>query len=365
MSAPGNGHAGPVLEVRQLRKHFSSGSLASVLGRPQRPVRAVDGVSFDVQPGENFGLVGESGSGKTTVAKLVLRLEEPTDGAVLFRGQDVHRLRGRDLRAFRGATHMVFQDPNSSLSPRMRVRDIIAEPLQVQGVRGAALGRRVSEVLELVGLPGRVASRYPHEFSGGQRQRIAIARAVAVNPAFIVLDEPVSALDVSIRSQILNLLRELQEELGLTYLTIAHDLAVVYQACDRTGVMYLGNLVELGASEELFKRPLHPYTQILLSAIPLPDPKLRARQRIPEVGEIPSPSNPPSGCRFHTRCPHAVERCAVDIPEWREVEPGRWVACHLVQPQADGQAVLISTRPHQPEVAGGELPPSPVTSPTP
>ena len=328
-----------ILELDALEKHFRGGSVASVFRRSP-PVRAVDGVSFSVRKGENFGLVGESGSGKTTVAKLVLRLEDPTAGTVRFRGRDVHALRGGDLRDFRGSTHMVFQDPNSSLSPRMRVRDLIGEPLEVQGVRGAGLDRRVAEVLDLVGLSTKIAHRYPHEFSGGQRQRVAIARAIAVEPALIVLDEPVSALDVSIRSQILNLLKELQERLDLTYLTIAHDLAVVYQACDTTGVMYLGSLVELGTSEELFRRPLHPYTRILLSAIPLPDPKLRHTRRLPLVGEIPSPSNPPSGCRFHPRCPYAVERCHVEVPAWREVESGRWVACHLVEQAGDGMATL-------------------------
>ncbi|MDA1003385.1 MAG: ABC transporter ATP-binding protein [Chloroflexi bacterium] len=320
----------PILELVNLKKYFQQEGLASAFLRRKRPpVRAVDGVSFRVTAGQNFGLVGESGSGKTTIGKTILRLEQPTDGSVLFEGADVHRLRGGALKEFRRATHVVFQDPNSSLSPRMRVRDIVGEPLSVQGVRGAALRERVAEVLQLVGLSPDAARRYPHEFSGGQRQRIAVARAVAADPKLIVLDEPVSALDVSIRAQILNLLRDLQDRLNLTYLMIAHDLAVVYQACDTIGVMYLGKLAEQAPSEALYREPLHPYTRILLSAIPRPDPTQR-HERLPLTGEIPSPSAPPPGCRFHPRCPIAVERCAVDEPEWREVEPDHWVACHLV-----------------------------------
>ncbi len=341
-----------VLEVDRLQKHFAAGTVAAIFGRRPPPIRAVDGVSFVVRRGQNFGLVGESGSGKTTVAKTILRLEQPTGGAVRFRGRDVHALRGHELRDFQRATHIVFQDPNSSLSPRMRVRDIVGEPLVVQGVRGRPLRDRVAEVLELVGLNPAVERRFPHEFSGGQRQRVAIARAIVAEPDLIILDEPVSALDVSIRAQILNLLKDLQDRLGLTYLTIAHDLAVVYQACDVTGVMYLGGLVELAPSERLFADPLHPYTRILLSAIPLPDPKLRGRKRLPLVGEIPSPANPPNGCRFHPRCPIAVDRCASEVPAWREVEPGRWVACHLVE-GAD------TARP-----AGGEPAASSASTPT-
>ena len=326
-SAPGGT---PILELVGLRKYFRQEGLASAFLRKRRPpVRAVDGVSFRVFEGQNFGLVGESGSGKTTIGKTILRLERPTAGRVLFEGADVHALRGGALKEFRRATHVVFQDPNSSLSPRMRVRDIVGEPLAVHGMRGTPLRERVSEVLQLVGLSPDAARRYPHEFSGGQRQRIAVARAIAASPRLIVLDEPVSALDVSIRAQILNLLKDLQDRLGLTYLMIAHDLAVVYQACDVTGVMYLGTLVEQAPSEALYKTPLHPYTRILLSAIPMPDPGRRRRERLPLVGEIPSPAAPPPGCRFHPRCPIAVERCAVDEPVWRELEPGHWVACHL------------------------------------
>ncbi len=331
------------LELDGVKKYFRAGSARALFGGSEQRIRAVDDVTFSVRKGENFGLVGESGSGKTTVAKLILRLESPTEGSVRFRGADVHSLRGDELKAFHGATHIVFQDPNSSLSPRLRVRDIVGEPLLVQGVRGAELERRIAEALEMVGLRPDVAHRYPHEFSGGQRQRVAIARAIAPRPALIVLDEPVSALDVSIRAQILNLLKSLQDELDLTYLTIAHDLAVVYQACQRTGVMYVGKLVELATSDQLYKNPLHPYTRVLLSAIPLPDPKLRGRERIPLVGEIPSPSDPPSGCRFHPRCPYAADRCGTEIPEWREVEDGRWVACHYVEIDDSGQAEFVGT----------------------
>ena len=321
----------PILEVQDLRKYFTTGGFASLFGAKRPPVRAVDGISFRIERGQNFGIVGESGSGKTTVARTILRLETPTGGRVLFRNQDVHALRGRALKEFRRATHVVFQDPNSSLSPRMRVRDIIGEPLAIQGTRGSQLSERVEEVLELVGLPAEAAKRYPHEFSGGQRQRIAVARAIASDPELIILDEPVSALDVSIRAQILNLLRELQERLNLTYLTIAHDLAVVYQACDVVAVMYLGKIVESGPTEELYDEPAHPYTQILMSAIPQPDPKLRNVERLPLTGEIPSPANPPSGCRFHPRCPIAKQRCTDEDPEWRELRPGRWVACHFAE----------------------------------
>lgn len=321
----------PILEVEDLRKYFKTGGIGSIFGARRPPVRAVDGISFRLERGQNFGLVGESGSGKTTVARTILRLETPTAGRVLFEKQDVHSLRGNALREFRRATHVVFQDPSSSLSPRMRVRDIIGEPLAIQGTRGHQLRERVEEVLELVGLPAEAAKRYPHEFSGGQRQRIAVARAIASDPKLIILDEPVSALDVSIRAQILNLLRELQERLNLTYMTIAHDLAVVYQACDVVAVMYLGKIVESGPTDELYEEPAHPYTQILMSAIPRPDPKLRHIERLPLTGEIPSPANPPSGCRFHPRCPIAKQRCSSEEPEWRELRPGRWVACHFAE----------------------------------
>ncbi|MDP6580733.1 MAG: ABC transporter ATP-binding protein [Vicinamibacterales bacterium] len=317
-----------ILALEELRVYFQTGGLSAIFGGRPPPIRAVDGVSFEIRRGQNLGLVGESGSGKTTVARTILRLERPTAGRVMFENEDVHAMSGRALNEFRKATHAVFQDPQASLSPRMRVRDVVGEPLAIQGTRGRALRERVDEVLELVGLTTDAARRYPHEFSGGQRQRIAVARAIASGPRLILLDEPVSALDVSIRAQILNLLRELQDRLDLTYLTIAHDLAVVYQACDVVAVMYLGKLVELGNPEDLYNEPAHPYSRILLSSIPQPDPKLRHRERLELTGEIPSPANPPSGCRFHPRCPIAIEKCAQDEPEWREIQPGRWVACH-------------------------------------
>lgn len=318
-----------ILSVKDVHRHFG-GRSRSWFGRSKEaPIKAVDGVTFDVRRGENFGVVGESGSGKTTLARLILQLDDVTDGQILFEGDDVVAMSRQQVRDFRSRTHIVFQDPNGSLSPRMKVREIVAEPISYTSDEREIVAR-VDEVIELVGLPAGAADRFPHEFSGGQRQRIAIARAIANRPQFLVLDEPVSALDVSIRSQVLNLLHDLKRDLGLTYLTIAHDLAVVYQACDRTAVMYLGRLAELGSSEQLFKDPLHPYTKLLIQAIPLPDPTLRPETRPSFEGEIPSPSNPPSGCRFHPRCPIATDRCRTNEPEWREVQPGRWVACHEV-----------------------------------
>jgi oligopeptide transport system ATP-binding protein len=329
-----------ILSIRDVTRHFGGRGPSFLRRRANRgTVKALDGVSFDVLRGENFGLVGESGSGKTTLARLVLQLDTATSGHILFEDKDLVGMSAAEVRGFRSRTHIVFQDPNGSLSPRMRVADIVGEP--ITGAASAAERReRVDEVLALVGLPANAAERYPHEFSGGQRQRIAIARAIANRPELIVLDEPVSALDVSIRSQILNLLRDLKEELGLTYLTIAHDLAVVYQACDRTGVMYLGRLAELGPSEALFKDPLHPYTQLLVAAIPLPDPESRPAVRAQAAGEIPSPSNPPGGCRFHTRCPIATDVCRVEEPEWVEARPGRWVACHAVEQEPEAAATV-------------------------
>lgn len=320
-----------VLELQAVTKYFASGGPLSLFGSNRPPIRAVDGVSFAVRRGRNFGLVGESGSGKTTIGKLVLGLERPTAGRILFEGDDVARLSRSARKAFRQATHVVFQDPNSSLSPRMRIRDIVGEPLIPLGMNRSARSTRVPEVLELVGLPAAAGQRFPHEFSGGQRQRIAIARAIVAKPRLVVLDEPVSALDVSIRAQILNLLRNLQERLSLTYLMVAHDLSVVYHACDDIAVMYLGRFAELAPADELFSRPLHPYTRILLSSIPQPDRDLRTRERLPLSGEIPSPTNPPSGCRFHTRCPIAIDQCRIVEPEWREASPGHWVACHLAE----------------------------------
>ncbi|MBX6351310.1 MAG: dipeptide ABC transporter ATP-binding protein [Clostridia bacterium] len=300
------------------------------LGRTVGYVRAVDGVSFEVMPGETFGLVGESGCGKTTTGRVILRLEEPTDGEIIFDGRDLRKLRPAQLRRARRDMQIIFQDPYSSLDPRMPVGEIIGEPLAVHGVPRRERQKTVARLLETVGLQPQDARRYPHEFSGGQRQRIGIARALALNPKLVVCDEPVSSLDVSIQSQIINLLMELQKEFRLTLIFIAHDLAVVRHISDRVGVMYLGKMAELADSDTLFSRPAHPYTQALMSAIPIPDPAAR-RERIILQGDVPSPANPPSGCRFHTRCPFAQDRCRVEEPAWREIEPGHMVACHFAE----------------------------------
>ena len=316
-----------LLSVRNLTKHFPI--RGGLLGRPVGSVRAVDGVSFEVKAGETLGLVGESGCGKSTTGLAVLRLIEPTGGEVLFEGRDVARFTKGELQAFRRHAQIVFQDPYASLNPRMAVGDIIAEPLMLHNISsGGERARRVDELLRVVGLGPQHARRYPHEFSGGQRQRIGIARALAVNPKLIVCDEPVSALDVSIQSQILNLLVELQKELGLTYLFIAHGLNVIKHISDRIGVMYLGKLVELADGDELISRPLHPYTKTLLSAIPVPQPGCK-KSRIVLEGDVPSPANPPAGCRFHTRCPERLARCSQEEPAFRQVD-GRLVACHLM-----------------------------------
>jgi peptide/nickel transport system ATP-binding protein/oligopeptide transport system ATP-binding protein len=323
-----------MLVVDDLKTHFPI--RAGVLQRVVAHVKAVDGVSFSIREGETFGLVGESGCGKTTVARTILRLQKATDGSVFFDGEDVFAKRRGELKRLRRNMQIIFQDPYSSLDPRMPVGDIIAEGLVIHGLyEGKERARVVQEMLDKVGLNPYHAHRYPHEFSGGQRQRIGIARALALQPKFVVLDEPVSALDVSIQSQILNLLRNLQTEFGLTYLFVAHDLSVVEHISDRVGVMYLGKLVELATREELYRNPLHPYTQALLSAIPIPDPR-RRRQRIVLSGEVPSPVNPPRGCRFHTRCPFAIDRCKQEIPAFEEKVPGHWAACHLVERNGSG-----------------------------
>jgi len=318
--------------VEKLVKHFPI-TQGIVIQRVVGQVRAVDGVSFNIQQGETLGLVGESGCGKTTVGRTLLALYPLTSGRVTIDKREIHKARGHELLAIRRKAQMIFQDPYASLNPRWTVNSIVSEPLRVHHLRQNAKERsqRVVELLELVGLNARHINRFPHEFSGGQRQRIGVARALASEPLFIVCDEPISALDVSIQAQVVNLLEDLQDRLELTYLFIAHDLSMVRHICDRVAVMYLGVIVELADRNDLYENPLHPYTQALLSAVPIPDPqKSRTRQRVILTGDVPSPINPPSGCRFHPRCPIAKAHCSELVPEWREITPNHWVACHEV-----------------------------------
>lgn len=312
----------PILEVRDLKKYFrvSNGVL-----------KAVDNVNFTIQRGETFGLVGESGCGKSTLGRTILRLYGTTEGQVLFNGENVHQLKGAKLKSLNRKMQMVFQDPYASLNPRMTVGDIIAEGIDIHGLySGAQRRERIGELLHTVGLLEEHASRFPHEFSGGQRQRIGVARALAIEPEFIIADEPVSALDVSIQAQVINLFKRLQKEKGLTYLFISHDLALVRYISDRIGVMYLGALVEVAKADELYRKPLHPYTEALLSAIPIPDPEVeRKRERIILEGDVPSPINPPNGCRFFARCPKAMPKCQENTPVLLTVDEGHHVACHL------------------------------------
>lgn len=311
-----------ILDVQNLQKHFFIGG--------GQVVKAVDGVTFEVKRGETFGLVGESGCGKSTVGRTLINLYHPTSGKIIFNGEETKKLKGKKERDFRRKMQMIFQDPYASLNPRMKVMDLIAEGIDIHGfLKGEERRKRVFELLETVGLRADHAERFAHEFSGGQRQRIGIARALAVEPDFIIADEPISALDVSIQAQVVNLMKRLQKERGLTYLFIAHDLSMVKYISDRVGVMYLGNLIELADSGELYDHPLHPYTKALLSAVPIADPDQSNRERIILKGDVPSPIDPPSGCRFRTRCPLVMDICAEEIPDWIEVRPKHWVACHM------------------------------------
>lgn len=321
-----------ILSVRDLKKHFpiTSGLL---IQRQVGAVKAVDGISFDVFKGETLGVVGESGCGKSTTGRTILQLHRPTSGSVVFEGKELTTMRGEELRHMRRRMQIIFQDPFASLNPRMTVGNIVSEPLLIHNVMNRRERQEfVESLLEKVGLNPFYINRYPHEFSGGQRQRIGIARALALNPTFIVADEPISALDVSIQAQVVNLMEELQEELNLTYLFIAHDLSMVRHICDRVAVMYLGKIVELGTTDDVYDNPLHPYTQSLLSAVPVPDPDVEEnRKRIIITGDLPSPANPPQGCNFNTRCPVKFDHCYhVPDPELIEVEPGHWVSCHRV-----------------------------------
>ncbi len=329
-----------LLEVKGLKKSFDVSE--GWFKRKKQYLRAVDGVDLFVKEGETLGIVGESGCGKSTTGNLIMHLLEPTEGEIIFDGMNLSKLSSEELRKKRADIQMIFQDPFSSLNPRMRVFDLIAEPLRTHRVaQGKKLEEMVLELMDVVGLDRSYSRRYPHEFSGGQRQRIGIARAIALKPKLVVCDEPVSALDVSIQSQILNLLVKLQKEFNLTFIFIAHGLPAVKHISDRIAVMYLGQVVELATKEQLFQRPMHPYTEGLLSAIPIPDPTLRDKKnRVVLKGDMPSPANPPSGCRFHTRCPYAEAKCKEDLPKLIEKEDGHYVACHY--PLNSGQGIVVN-----------------------
>ena len=318
-----------LVKVEQLKKHFPI-TQGIIIQRQVGAVKAVDGITFDIYRGETLGMVGESGCGKTTAGRTILQLYRPTEGKVIYDRVDLTTTKGETLRKMRRRMQMIFQDPYASLNPRWTINRIISEPMRVHKLNsGKARLERVKELLDLVQLNTLYLNRYPHEFSGGQRQRIGIARALASDPEFIVCDEPISALDVSIQAQVVNLLEDLQNRFGLTYLFIAHDLSMVRHICNRVAVMYLGVIVELASRDELYDNPLHPYTQALLSAVPIPDPKeTRARQRIILAGDPPSPINPPEGCRFHPRCPNAKGECKTETPVMREITPNHWIACH-------------------------------------
>ena len=323
-----------ILEVRDLQKRFVLAK--TLMGKPTKELVAVDNVSFKLRAGETLGIVGESGCGKTTLGRTILRLHPSSGGEIYFKGQNIADLKGQELRDLRTKMQIIFQDPYSSLPPRATVGDILSEPVLVHGiVPKNEVKDYVLDLMDKCGLRDYYYERYPHEFSGGQRQRICIARALSVKPELVICDEPVSALDVSIQAQIINLLKDLQRSMNLTYLFISHDLSVVKFISDKVGVMYLGKMMEFGAKKDIFDNPMHPYTQALFSAIPNPDPDVKMK-RIHLAGDIPSPANPPSGCRFHTRCPKATEECAKVAPEYREVEPGHFVACHLCKGCANG-----------------------------
>jgi oligopeptide transport system ATP-binding protein len=328
-------NSGALISIRDLKVHFG-------------PVRAVDGVTIDIRPGETLGLVGESGCGKSTLGRAILRLTEPTSGEIFFRDRNLAKLSSRELREQRRHLQIIFQDPYASLNPRMTVGQIVREPLETfRLAKGKAADERVAELLETVGLSNRFSKRYPHEFSGGQRQRIGIARALAVEPSFIVADEPISALDVSIQAQIMNLLERLRREKKLTYLFISHDLRAIRHVADRVAVMYLGKLVEVAEAKTIYDEPLMPYTKALISAVPIPDPKVEAtRQRIVLEGDVPSPINPPSGCRFHTRCPYVIDACKKVVPALVEIKPNHFAACIRISPD----------QPHIESVAPGDAP---------
>ena len=334
-----------LVSVKDLKKHFPI--MQGVFRRQVGSVKAVDGVTFDIYRGETLGLVGESGSGKSTTGRVILQLDKATSGTVSFEGQDLSTLSSGEMRRLRPQMQMVFQDPHASLNPRMTVSSIISEPLREHDEAGGDdRDEKVDELLGLVGLAPRHANRYPHEFSGGQRQRIGIARAIALNPDFIVCDEPIAALDVSIQAQVVNLLENLQDLLRLTYLFISHDLSMIRHIADRVAVMYLGRIMELAECNRLYTHPQHPYTRALLSAVPVPDPTIEAvRRRVILEGDIPSPANPPPGCPFNTRCPMAQERCVEEVPEWRQLESGHWVACHFAEETPDTPVITASSGP--------------------